>query len=81
LNNKLTLAILAAVSSSTFIGPAFSEINSKTLLNAHIGSKQQLPNYLTSSSFTVNPLDSSGQHVYIVHLVDAPAPQLLKCEQ
>ncbi|MFQ3206155.1 MAG: subtilisin family serine protease [Glaciecola sp.] len=72
MNNKLTLAILAVVSSGTFIAPAFSEINSEKLLNANIDLKQQSPHYLTASSFSVNPLDKGGQHVYIVHLADAP---------
>jgi subtilisin family serine protease len=72
LNNKLTLAILAVVSSSTFIAPAFSQINTKKLLNTNTDLKQQSPHYLTAANFTVNPLDKDGQHVYIVHLVDAP---------
>jgi hypothetical protein len=49
LNIELTLAISAVVSLSAFNAPAFSQINSKKLLNANIALKQQSPAYLNAT--------------------------------
>lgn len=77
MNNKLTLAILAAVSSSAFVAHGFSEASIGRVSNgkfsiANTSIKQASPNYLTASSFIFNPQDNAGQSLYIVHLIDAP---------
>ena len=66
LNNKFTLAILAAFSSSAFMAHGFSEKYGQSV------QKQTTPSYLTAASFIYDPLDTTGQHLYLVHLVDAP---------
>jgi subtilisin family serine protease len=66
LNNKFTLAILAAFSSSAFMAYSLSEKDGQTV------QKQTVPSYLTAASFIYDPKDTTGLHLYVVHLADAP---------
>jgi hypothetical protein len=66
LNNKFTLIILAAISTSAFMAHGFNDKDGQSV------QKQTAPSYLTAASFIHNPQDTTGRHLYLVHLADAP---------
>ena len=73
LKNKITLAVLAALSSTAFISHGLAAMDSKVSPpNIKQSTKQSTQAFLQAAAFKFDAADKQGEHMYIVHLQDAP---------
>lgn len=73
MNNKLTLAVIAALSGSAIAAQATTTNDTNQVkLNASAKLVKSSPSFLKPAAFLENAKDKQGKHLYIVHLADAP---------